>query len=395
MIAAFFHDAPLYQDQKDGKVYSVGFPYSLWQRYLEIFERIVVSTRHRDFGRLDEKGRRGLKLSSGENVEFSLLPGYKSPSQILTSKNTIKAVLKRVDCAIIRLPSTVGLMACYEALKMGKPFLIEVVGCAWDAFWQYGNLAGKLFAPIMFYLNKKSIQKAPYVLYITREFLQRRYPSRGVAGVCSDVEISMVDNHVLNQRLDRISQMEGRPIVFGLIGSLNVGYKGQDVAMRALAQLREQLDFRLRLLGGGNKERWQELAGKLGIADKVEFCGMLQGGAPVFEWMDNLDIYLIPSRAEAQGRALIEAMSRGCPVLGASTGGIVELIDPSCIHTAGDFTHLANQIRQMVRDQEWMRECAITNFQEAKMYSSETLNNQRREFLEYFAQYVSNIVKIK
>ena len=41
----------------------------------------------------------------------------------------------------------------------------------------------------------------------------------------------------------------------------------------------------------------------------------------VYAWMDDLDVFLMPSLQETLGRALVEAMSRGCPALGSREDG--------------------------------------------------------------------------
>lgn len=54
MKVAFFHDFPAYEDENNN-FYSIGFPYSLWQRYLEIFSHITVGSRARNFENQQEK----------------------------------------------------------------------------------------------------------------------------------------------------------------------------------------------------------------------------------------------------------------------------------------------------------------------------------------------------
>ena len=51
----------------------------------------------------------------------------------------------------------------------------------------------------------------------------------------------------------------------------------------------------------------------------------------MFEWLDDMDLYIQPSLQEGLPRAVVEAMSRGLPALGAHTGGIPELLGEDCI----------------------------------------------------------------
>ncbi|MFR9276345.1 glycosyltransferase [Finegoldia magna] len=80
------------------------------------------------------------------------------------------------------------------------------------------------------------------------------------------------------------------------------------------------------LQGGGNQDYLLSIAKTYHVEDRVIFWGRLSP-EKVQEWMDKVDIYIQPSLQEGLPRSVIEAMSRGCLVLGARTG-IPELLDP-------------------------------------------------------------------
>jgi hypothetical protein len=44
----------------------------------------------------------------------------------------------------------------------------------------------------MWYSTRKAVINAPYVLYVTNEFLQRRYPANGRHIGCSDVSLPLL-----------------------------------------------------------------------------------------------------------------------------------------------------------------------------------------------------------
>lgn len=106
--------------------------------------------------------------------------------------------------------------------------------------------------------------------------------------------------------------------------------KGQDVAIRALAELVSRgHDVRLVLAGttfrgyGAFREMLQRLAEELGVLDRVEFAGFVSPVAPLFA---SVDIAIIPSRVEPFGNVAVEAMAAGCPVVASATGGLREII---------------------------------------------------------------------
>ena len=85
-----------------------------------------------------------------------------------------------------------------------------------------------------------------------------------------------------------------------------------------------------------------------GVENQVFFDGTLPGGQPVYDWLDDLDLYLIPSLQEGLPRALVEAMSRGCPAIGAKTGGIPELLGKDCIYGRKNYKKLAKKIKMIL-----------------------------------------------
>ncbi len=394
MKVAFFHDYRFSVDS-DEQVYSTAMGDDVWNHYLEAFDEIIVAGRRKLIGDYSIERHKGLRKESNDKVSFMHITAYNQMPDVVLKSNQIREqireVLKKVDCAIIRLPSIIGCYACHEAISMGKPWLVEVVGCAYDALWNLGAKKAKILSLPFFGFNRYYISKASHVIYVTEKFLQNRYPNKGATIGCSDVAIGSVDVTVLNKRLRKIKQgFSNNPIVFGIIGSLNVDYKGHETAMLALASLKDKFDFRLRFLGGGNTDRWVSLATKLGINEKLEFSGSLPSGEAVFDWMDSIDIFLIPSLTEGLPRGLVEAMSRGLPAIGSSVGGIEELLRGTVLHKPKDYNEMRSIIEFMIKDPNVLLESATLNFEESKKYSTSILAEKRLRFLIDFRSFVEN-----
>ena len=103
-------------------------------------------------------------------------------------------------------------------------------------------------------------------------------------------------------------------------------------------------------------------------------------GDPVLAWLDEIDLYLQPSFQEGLPRAAIEAMSRACPVLGSTAGGIDELIQGDCLHRPGDVATLSSHILQCFRNTDLQLRMARENFETSHRYSMEVLSKKRFEF---------------
>ena len=380
MKAAFFHDAPIYSDGQ--KMYSTGFPYELWERYLGVFEALVVCTRKRQ-----EKNQKAkYKVSSGPRVSFKLNEAYQGPIQLITAHSKItkpiREVVAEIDCAIIRLPSVIGLLAVKECIRQNKPWAVEVVACPWDSYWNYGNIKGKIFAPYMYTMTRKYIKKAPYAIYVSKKFLPERYPCMGYTAYATDTVMSYVAEDVLLKRQNNNALLnKEKAITLGLIGSLAVGFKGHKTALEAVKILKTKgYKVTLKCLGGGSSSKWESLAQSLGVGENVKFEGVLPGGEAVFKWLDELDIFIMPSLQEGLPRSMVEAMSRGCPIVGTRVGGIPELIEESCIVRPKDAKDLATKIEALITNTEFAKSQSERNFKEARKYVKEETDPIRDAF---------------
>lgn len=383
MKMLFIHDNRFWK--KGETYYSYGhFAYNLlWKRYLRYFDEITVG------GRIEETDEEGIEtrfsVSNGDNVSFFALPDLMSFSglkQIKTAKERIAEEMKKADCTVIRLPSNLGYLACHVARKLKVNYVVEVVGCTWDDLWNYGTIKGKLYAPFSFLFEKKCVKKAENILYVSRRFLQNRYPNKHFNMGCSDTNISTAGISVLEKRVDRIRNIKNAPeIRIGLIASLNVGYKGHDTALLALKEvLPKHKNLKLAFLGDGDKTKWENMAKRLGVIDRVEFSGALPGGEAVLNWIDNIDIFVMPSLQETLGRALIEAMSRGCPCIGGAGTAVPEQLPDDCIHKRKDYKELGDMICYMIENPQYTELCAVENYQRSKKYSEEVLTARRDYF---------------
>jgi len=112
----------------------------------------------------------------------------------------------------------------------------------------------------------------------------------------------------------------------------------------------------------------------------VSFEGVLSR-SDVFDWLDEIDVYVQPSRTEGLPRALIEAMSRACPAIGSAVGGIPELLPRSCLFGPRDVGKFALLLRARAESKEIQLADAIRNYECAKQYRTELINASQERFL--------------
>ncbi len=123
---------------------------------------------------------------------------------------------------------------------------------------------------------------------------------------------------------------EGAPPTVALLGRLE-RWKGHDVAISALARIRRRLPDARLLLGGGVEvgeaayaHELHELAGALGVADSIEFCGFVDDPYAFFARAHvALHTSVLP---EPFGQVVVEAMAVGRPVVATAAGGPLEVL---------------------------------------------------------------------
>ena len=107
-----------------------------------------------------------------------------------------------------------------------------------------------------------------------------------------------------------------------------VPQKGIDVAIRAFAQVAAPTrDTACLLIAGEGPERpeLERLVHELGLVAQVRFLGFVRDTSTL---IPAIDVFLVPSRIEAQGIVVLEALASGCDVIASAVGGIPEVADP-------------------------------------------------------------------
>jgi len=108
------------------------------------------------------------------------------------------------------------------------------------------------------------------------------------------------------------------------VGQL-VPVKGFDLLLEAFARL--TAPCRLHIAGEGpGREELMRLAGKLGIAERVHFLGLIPH-AELARHYSAADAFCLSSRNEGCPNVVLEALASGCPVAAASVGEIPHLIE--------------------------------------------------------------------
>lgn len=297
----------------------------------------------------------------------------------------IKKAVRESDSISVKMPLPMSIIACHYALKYKKPFVIESGADGFTSLWHHGgSIKYKLLAVPVDLIVKYYHKKAKYIAYVSNFFLQNKYPSKAKQIGCSDAIVYNPGIEILEKRIDKTKNHKGA-YVLGLVGASQIEYRGHDRLIKAAKVLIDQgYDLQIEFLGGGTAdEKRIQLAKKLGIEKRIKFCGR-RPHTDVLEWLDHIDVLVMPTSVEGIGRSIIEAMSRGCPVIGTLETGIKEQIASDCLVHVNDVDSLADTIKRIISSTEYSCICSYENYYRAFKYNGNFTNRIRIDFYNEF-----------
>jgi glycosyltransferase involved in cell wall biosynthesis len=371
---------------KNDKIYSIAFNNSIVERYMTYAADLTIVAH----SLISEDSMDDIAELSVPNVFFEFLPILNPTPKGLISKyrervSRLRIILEKLDFIIVRLPSINGLQVLHIARGMKKPCLVEVVGDIREVGKSRRTLQGRLLAKFQYYGIRRSVRDSTHVIYVTTKFLQSEYPTKGTSVGISNVSLPIVNNSVLDSRVQRIKGCK-ECIIIGLIGSPLSKRKGFFILLEAMKEVIQSLKINvtLEVVGKAENELVKNLIDQFQLGPYVSYIGTLEPGKQVLNWLDGIDIYVQPSLSEGLPRALIEAMSRGLPCLGSSAGGIPELLQEAQLHDPGDFNKLSNDLIEIIKSKLLMEKLAVENYEKSKEYYEESLQSKRNLFIKDF-----------
>ncbi|KAF3299906.1 glycosyltransferase family 4 protein [Aerococcus urinaeequi] len=384
MKLLFSHDSILRKDSV-GNYYSTTLNDETFKRYFNIADELTIMMRVKKF--TNEMEKNNFSQLTLENLKIIEVPDISNiKGQLFRKKETTTIIKKEMiecDYVVVRLPSFLGMLSYDIARKLKKPCLVELVGSPWDAYWNH-SLKGKIIAPYITVQTKSRVRDAKHVVYVTNDFLQKGYPTHGKSVGVSDVMLTNFEQPTIDNRISKILEYNPEKIyTLGTTAAINVKYKGQEYVIKALGKLKKEgiKNFEYQLVGGGNSEYLYDVAKKNDIAENVKFLGALKH-SEVFEWLDNIDIYIQPSKQEGLPRAVVEAMSRGLPIIGSDAGGTPELIEKEWIVRAGSDTEIYDLLKNIYKKDLLAQ--ARVNYDKSMEFEESILTDRRNRFYEDF-----------
>jgi glycosyltransferase involved in cell wall biosynthesis len=359
-----------------------------WARYLDVFDEVLVAGRVQAVNGVPA----GWARADGDGVSFVRLPHYLGPGGFARRRRQLKRLLvdaiRPEDGLILRIPSVLA-SVLRRALPPRRPYAVEAVGDPITAFGPGGvkHPLRPLFRWWFAREMRAQCAQAIGVAYVTRSFLQERYPTGegALSTHYSSGPFARSDNRAADAfvSMPRVFSRVSEPRLLA-VGTLDQMYKGHDVLIDALARVvGTGCNASLAIVGDGRHRAELESRGiALGLGDRLRFRGHLS--APeVRNEMDRADLFVMPSRTEGLPRALVEAMARALPCIGTRVGGIPELLDEADIVAPGDPSALSRKVLELVGDPARLARASARNLERAAEYREDRLQERRRAFYRH------------
>lgn len=154
-------------------------------------------------------------------------------------------------------------------------------------------------------------------------------------------------------------EREDKSIHIGCLGRIQPYKKGQDILIKAIAEVKKTYPSVKCFFAGtymeGEKYCMDELyclTESKNLKDNIIFLGMMRN---VPEFLQNMDMLIVPSRYEGFGLVLIEGMAANIPVLASNIDGPREIIKDNMygdLFETENYYDLCNKIVKKIKDIE-------------------------------------------
>lgn len=354
-----------------------------YQRYLRVFDQLRVANRV-----IDEDELRETRVPiEDKRIEICHLPIFHGPKQYIKEYfavgHAIRNVVEGCDAAILRIPSTVAQRVGRQVLKVGMPYAVEVVFDAHDGISATPNIFEKLLWRIIDYKMRHLCRHANGVSCVTSHYLQQRYFSLKPNHFESYYSTLNLDKSFFTSTRAFPSHHTTFKIAHVDLQIRLHARKGTDVLIRAISKLKKEgIVVNVDFAGddwGNNKQEILNYAKVCEVEGQVSCPGFLSREA-LSKFLDDADLFVLPTKAEGLPRVIIEAIAKGLPTITTPVSGNPELIPEEYLVKFSDVDTLAEKIKRLVTDKIAYEKASKENFEHSLQYEGSILQSRRDEF---------------
>lgn len=378
----------------DGHYYVSDTGQTHLNRYLKVFDEIVVAFRTKIASSRDELVRQNLVNSN--RVQFINVPFFQGPKQFLPKYFAVKHAISKgiggCDIAILRIPSTTAFVALQVIKKRKLPYATEVVFDCYDALQTATGISNHFIWKYLHSLQVKACNNAIGVSCVTEKYLQQRYFPKHAKAITSHYSsVELTEDFFLHPRKYPDKS------VFRLVHVTNQvqfnGRKGHNELIEVVSRLNSSGKCAEIVFIGEDYfngiEKLKSFATNMGVADDVTFTGYLNKQELRNELM-KADIAILPTRAEGLPRVVIEVMALGLPCITSPVSGNPELINEQFLIGYDDVKGMAEACMRLIVDKSLYERESFENFEKSQQYSAAVLNPRRTMFYKDLINLVKN-----
>lgn len=317
--------------------------------------------------------------SAPMDVSVSPLPYYIGLRQFFRELPrtwiTIFRLVRSNDVTISRVPGLVGVLTVASAVITSRPLALEVVGDPRDSLMG-SRVRDRVLSSVGALVTRWAVRQADAVRYVTQRTLQSSFPAKEGA---ASIAFSSVQSAAWFTTPKGQESPDPRIVA---VGSQDMMYKGHDLLIRALPEIRRRVPGTvLSLIGDGRLQgQLRALAVEMRVGPHVEFVGHLSERREVIERVDSAWVFAMPSRTEGLPRALVEAMARGKACVATRVGGIPELLAEESLVDAEDVPGLVDEISKLLVNDSLRKSRGIDSLKRAGIFHPQELEVRAGEW---------------
>jgi glycosyltransferase involved in cell wall biosynthesis len=290
---------------------------------------------------------------------------------------------RQADAVLALDPVSVGLPAMKAAKRLGKPFLVKIVG---DYAWEQGQQrfgvtqsldefvrAGDMPWPVrLLQRTQARVARAARRVIVPSDYLKGIITAWGIDADRISVVYNAVPLEALGMVPEKVSALP-RPLVV-TAGRL-VPWKHMHEVIDAIAVIPEAS---LVVVGDGPERITLERHAKEKIPGRSIFTGMLSHKDTLATILSS-EAFVLNSSYEGLSHLLVEALTLGVPTVATRAGGNPEVIthdSDGLLISAGDTAALTAALTRVLSDENLRARLSAHAKESAKRFSIETMLRQ-------------------
>ncbi len=250
------------------------------------------------------------------------LPSYPAISLSWSNLRKIQQSVRTNDIIFIQGPSLASLLAIHYARKYHKKTVLYMHVLPWEL---YEKSARSIFwKPLAFLIRKLCISfyNRCTQIFIPYRDLKESLTALGIHAPMAiarlGVDIEKFGPVADKRQRKKKLQIEGNDFVIGYVGRISQE-KNTDVLLQAFRKLKTSRPVLLLMVGDGSPAQ----SNKFRDSPHCKVTGFVDN---VHEYLQAMDIFVMPSLTETTSLATLEAMATGLPVISTQVGFIKNYI---------------------------------------------------------------------